>query len=174
MAGLSHKGGMTFDVMSKKIAGLGGPIFRHDLGAAAGAAALRELLNGFRQSRDPYGKPWEPVGRLQPLRRKQKGPMRRGKPLIKTGHLRQSAALEVLDGGFRIAMGAEYARYHQYGTRARSMRVSAARRRLRRLLGRGGIAQRQMIPMRQTGGFGLWLAPINRATRAVVRKWAKP
>lgn len=94
---------------------------------AVGAALLKEVADEFRESRDPYGKPWAPVkrnrrkDRLAREKRRAAGKaVKADKPLIDTGRLRASAAYlpKGLDG-IRIVLPVEYASYHQYGATIR-------------------------------------------------------
>jgi len=79
---------------------------RARLAQVLAVAALRELNNGFRASRDPYGRAWKPLRR------------RAGKPLLDTGRMRASAHVyRVGADGFAIRVSAEYSGYHQDGTR---------------------------------------------------------
>jgi len=144
---------------------IGGGDLRGELVATLGATALRETLQGFRESRDPYGTPWASVSRG-------------GKPLIKSGQLRASTTLDVTDTGFQIAIADNIAQFHQFGTHARRRRSAsfararAAARRAGRTPGPGGIRPRPMIPTR-AGGLGpIWTASLQRASLAVMRRFS--
>lgn len=67
-------------------------------------AAEKCVLDEFSQSRDPYGKPWDPVARG-------------GMPLIDTGIMRNSVRGYHDANGARVAVEIEYASYHQTGTK---------------------------------------------------------
>ncbi len=79
------------------------PEWQAQLCQGMGAACLKQLMDEFRDSRDPYGNPWKPLV------------LRKGKPLLATGRLRASCTLIPRDSGFAIIIGAAYAETHQYG-----------------------------------------------------------
>ncbi|HVZ89634.1 MAG TPA: phage virion morphogenesis protein [Polyangia bacterium] len=90
------------------------PGFRDGLVRRLGADALKLVADGFRRSSDPYGDKWKSLG------------YRRGKPLLDTGRLRASFAVEPTGAGFRIGSVVTYAGYHQYGTRPHSRAARVA------------------------------------------------
>lgn len=61
-----------------------------------------QVMDSFRESRDPYGNTWKSVGRG-------------GQALIKTGRLRASIRGEALSHSFRVSTNAIYAAIHNYG-----------------------------------------------------------
>lgn len=68
--------------------------------------ALSLVAQGFDAEQDPDGVPWKPLKK------------RIGKILQDTGRLKASwHRISVNQTGFKIAAGAEYAKYHQHGTR---------------------------------------------------------
>lgn len=152
-----HSGGMTIAGLRDKLGSIGGGNVRGELNAALGAKGMQLVDGGFKETRDPYGNVWDPIGRLQNIKMKRgmQGPrVRRGKPLIKTGHLRASLSMQVLPDGFRLGMAAEYAKFHQFGTPT--------------------IARRQMIPDRATGGLGpIWTEALGVTGRGVLKKFGK-
>lgn len=132
--------------------------FIPELGKRVAAGLMKEVGDEFRQSRDPYGKPWAPVvrnrlrDRRARARRIAKGkPILADKPLIDTGRMRASVIARVIGNEVRVAIPVEYASYHQYGTRT--------------------IARRQMLPEADTGGLGpRWTMVLNRESIAVLNK----
>jgi hypothetical protein len=134
-----------------------------------GATAVKLMADEFRQSRDPYGKPWKAVFRRgkrhRDARRRaflkfSKGggsaaglTLKGDKPLIDTGRLRAAAtsptASQPIGGKVRIVIPVDYASYHQTGTRR--------------------IARRQIVPETSTGGLGpIWTKALEReAARAL-------
>ncbi|TAL29014.1 MAG: hypothetical protein EPN98_21465 [Phenylobacterium sp.] len=155
-----------------------------DLAAVMGVAAMKQVADSFRQSRDPYGNAWEPLKH------------RDGKPLLDTGRMAASVNSAVVDRGFRISIPVKYAPAHQYGAQV------APHSRLRgrtlwhnpktgRLVGRNTrlrtvyetqakpatfangitIPRRQMLPEKSTGGLGpIWGRALNRQAATFIRK----
>jgi hypothetical protein len=89
-----------------------------------GVALVKEVMDEFRESRDPYGKPWAPVHRNR--RRDRAARNRRiarglapkaDKPLIDTGGLRASTGFKVTGSSVRVFLSKDYASYHDKGTR---------------------------------------------------------
>ena len=73
-----------------------------------GASLAEEIRAGFKDSRDPYGNPWAPLK------------LRRGKPLLDTGRLRNSINYKVTRSGGTVSeviVGTNvfYAKTHQFG-----------------------------------------------------------
>lgn len=66
---------------------------------------LELIREGFEESRDPYGSPWESLV------------LREGKPLEDTGAMKASWHRQRADArGFSVANSKPYAKYHQDGT----------------------------------------------------------
>lgn len=113
--------------------------------AADAAVRIADVIDGqFADGVDPYGKQWAPLkpytlakGRFPP-------------PLTDSGALRDSIEVRPTSGaGIEIAMGAEYATFHQTGT--------------------VNMAQRQIMP--QSGGLpAAWSEAIGQAVRAATKK----
>jgi phage gpG-like protein len=78
---------------------------RRELHKLLAEEALTQVANGFRQSRDPYGRPWKPLKR------------RVGQPLRDTGRLLNSFHTKVDSRGFEVLSDVFYAQFHQEGTR---------------------------------------------------------
>lgn len=71
--------------------------------------ALSLVLEGFEDSKDPYGEPWEPLK------------YRDGKPLEDTTILRDSFHVKSVERDrFVVAAGVDYAHFHQGGTKDRN------------------------------------------------------
>lgn len=79
------------------------PQWRTGLLHGMGVAAMKQLMDQFRDSRDPYGNPWKPLV------------LRKGKPLLDTGRMRASVTVVPKENGFELVIGASYAPVHQYG-----------------------------------------------------------
>jgi phage gpG-like protein len=127
-----------------------------------GPALLKQVADEFRESRNPYDKPWLPLARERSrnrranARRARAGKARRAsKPLIDTGRLRASPVARVDGTQVRVSLPVEYASYHQQGTRT--------------------IPRRQILPEQATGGLGeRWTQAINREVDAVLKEHFKP
>lgn len=180
MAGLKSTGPVTVAQLRQRIAGLAEPRFRADLSRVLAAAAGKLVNDGFLTSTDPYGNPWAPLRH------------RDGKPLLLTGRMRASVASIPMNDGFRIDTTASYAPFHQYGGKRgghRAARVQAVRRgrfisrvKASRFKGKsigvrflpettGGLPQRQMIPMAETGGIPpKWVQVFDRETSDLVER----
>lgn len=127
-----------------------------------GAAAIKQLADQFKQSRDPYGNPWAPVNRMR--KRDTEAKARRSasgrflpadKPLVDTGRLRGAATAKAANASsgsvVRIVIPVEYASYHQSGT--------------------GRMPRRQMIPEGSTGGLGpIWGKAFEREAERLLRE----
>jgi len=138
--------------LRRRVGEVGSVQFREGLARRLAGTCTKLLADEFRQSCDPYGRPWAPVFRRRAKDRKarQRAYLRasragkdlssvRDKPLLDTGRLRAAATASQLTQGttVRVVIPVEYASYHQYGTRH--------------------IRQRQIIPMLETGGLGpIW------------------
>lgn len=152
--GVTSTGSISLEQLRSRVAVLEGDFFKVRVADTLKGVGWAKTLDGFKESVDPYGKPWAPVGRDGGLRRGQYGPRRAGKPLVDTGQLRRSVSASSRSSAFEIALGADYARYHQYGT--------------------SKIKQRQMVPMEETGGLGdIWTEAFNDATEKMVDKALK-
>lgn len=121
-----------------------------------GAAAIKELADQFRESRDPYGDQWAPVNRTRGRdRRAKKKNARPDKPLIDTGRLRAAAVSQQANqsgaGVVRVVIPVAYASYHQEGT--------------------SRIRRRQMLPSADRGGLGpRWTAAFNQEAARLLRE----
>lgn len=134
------------------------PEFRAESAMVMGAAGMKQLMDSFRQGRDPYGQPWAPLK------------LRKGKPLLDTGRLRASAALRPRPAGFEIVMTADYAGTHQTGKTIRPVKARllswTVRGNKKRFFARQvTIPRRQMLPTRERLG-PYW-------TRALSDAWRK-
>jgi phage gpG-like protein len=67
--------------------------------------ALVDVRHGFDESRDPNGQSWAPLR------------SRAGKPLVRTGELRQSFGSRANGSEFSIGSQLSFAGFHQEGTR---------------------------------------------------------
>lgn len=99
---------------------------------ALGAEALAQVQLGFREERDPDGKPWAPLKR------------RVGRILSKTGRLRRSFSMKFHASGFRIGTNVKYAKHHQFG----APRANIPPRRM--LPSNGSIGKAWAAPVRKT------------------------
>ncbi|RYZ15739.1 MAG: hypothetical protein EOO70_06120 [Myxococcaceae bacterium] len=172
--------------LRRKLEILRGPETRTRLSKVMGNAAHKQLMDGFREGRDPYGSPWAPLARNRARNRRKGGT---SKPLLDTGRMRRSFTVNATPSGFTLWTKTKYARYHQYGTngrRAASSRVQAHRygrfiskreagkksrkgavhlmvglRHLNFKAGGGKIPQRMMIP--DSSGLGTWAPPMREA-----------
>jgi phage gpG-like protein len=128
--------------------------FRTELSQVLSATALAEVSNGFRLSRDPYGRPWRPLA------------WRKGQPLLKTGRMRASTnSGRIGPDGFSIRIGANYAIYHQDGSGVR--RPRAGQRSRARV---GKLPQRMMVPDARSGIGQIWGASFWRDASALLRR----
>lgn len=91
--------------LKTRIAKAARPEFEAKVAQSMAAAALKQLADGFRKSRSPYGEKWAKLK------------SRKGKPLLDTGRMRASTGIAPRPGGFEIFVTAGYASYHQHGTR---------------------------------------------------------
>lgn len=136
--------------LKRRVGVVGSVQFREGLARRLAGTVTKLLADEFRNSVDPYGRPWAPVfrNRARDRRARARGgarAMRADKPLIDTGRLRAAATASQFTQGtmVRVSIPVEYASYHQYGTRS--------------------IRQRQIVPMAETGGLGpIWTDAFNR------------
>jgi hypothetical protein len=94
------------------------------LAERVGVALVKQVMDEFRESRDPYGNAWAPVERNRKRdrrarnRRISKGlAVKSDKPLLDTGRLRGSMGFAVAGTRVRVFLSASYASYHDKGTR---------------------------------------------------------
>lgn len=112
-----------------------------------GAAAVKQISDEFRESRDPYGQPWKP---LKSPRGRQGKKKRSDKPLIDTGRLRASFRAQPDGATVRVSTDVDYAEFHQDGT--------------------SRIPRRQILPD-DDGGLGpRWSAAFEKEAEAVLTK----
>jgi phage gpG-like protein len=158
--------GVSFDMeglqgFKDRVSGLVGLDFRVELAQVLAAAALTEVSNEFRESRDPYGEAWLPLA------------FRSGQPLLDTGRMRASVySTRVGVDGFTIRISANYAVYHQYGARVRPGKIGPTRGKTgylsRAKVGR--LPQRRMIPDAATGIGPIWGATFKRDAAGLVKR----
>lgn len=91
-------------LLTQRMAGIASPEFKATLSKLCGAAALKQLSDGFRANRNPYGQPWDKLKKRQ------------GQILRDTGRLANSFSYSAGATGFRFGTDVNYAVYHQYGT----------------------------------------------------------
>jgi phage gpG-like protein len=147
----------AFAPLLNDLGNLASPDLGVRLRGAIAVEAERQLLAGFKDSRDPYGRAWKPVARG-------------GKPLMDTGNLRGSRVSTTTAGGVEVGLAAPYASYQQFGTRAHRGAQGARRRALgarKQILARGGITPRPMLPF---DGLGrIWSTAFERVAARVLR-----
>lgn len=88
-----------------------------------GAGVVAEAQLGFRESRDPYGTPWQRL-KASTIKRRRKGS---SQPLLNNGILRDSIT-RLVTGPHSVEIGTnvEYAAIHQFGGmagRGRKVRI---------------------------------------------------
>lgn len=167
----------------RRVANIAQAGFRTDLAAVLGATAMKQVADEFRQSRDPYGTPWEALK------------SRKGKPLLDTGRMAASVNVQPQADGFLLNIPTSYAPVHQYGAQVKphsriakrtlwhnpkTGRIVARTTRLklvtessfsRQTFGKGiTIPRRQMVPEKATGGLGpIWGRAFSRETSRFIR-----
>lgn len=151
--------------------------FGFELSQVLGGTILKQLADEFRQSRDPYGRPWRP-----PL-------LRPGKPLLDTGRLRAAATSRMATSGSLrsvvVHVPVVYAAVHQYGATIKPKNPSGLLTFKTKggsshgIRGRGGwyslrqavIPRRQIFPESDTGGLGpIWGKAFAREASALLRR----
>lgn len=150
---------------------LGTASARVDVSRVVAEQAVKLIDDGFRSSRDPYGRPWPALT------------SRNGRPLLDTGaHLRASLAPRVSADGFVIQTAFPGAAVHQYGAvikpkAARALRFRAGGARPRGH-GRGQtgavvFARKVTVPRRQYMPEGdpgpVWGPALKRAAERALR-----
>jgi phage virion morphogenesis protein len=172
--GFQHIAGPSLADLRARLAGIKGAAFRAKLAQNLAEEARTQVANGFRQERDPYGEAWAPLK------------SREGKILRDTGRMAASVATaQVGPDGFRIEVGANYAKYHQLGTKPHQRAERAARQSARgRFVGpraresyllrirahtTPGLPRRQMLPSRDRGGLGpIWASAFGKVSRKML------
>jgi phage gpG-like protein len=96
--------------LTEHLRDLSRPAFLRALDERLAEIALVEVHRGFDESRDPSGQLWAPLR------------SRAGKPLVRTGELRQSFGSRANGSGFSIGSQLAFAGFHQEGTRKMSVR----------------------------------------------------
>jgi phage gpG-like protein len=164
---------VTFDMtrleaLSGRVQQLMTPDFKTEIAQVLSVTALGLIQDGFRYSRDPYGDTWAPLKD------------RNGQPLRDTGRLQNSPHVtRIASDGFVVTFGANYATYHQTGTRP-NVGQRAAARASGRWVGargrgaaystRGGIPRRMMVPTETRGMSPIWAARFTRDVKSLVRR----
>ena len=147
--------------LQKRLERIAGGRFAPELAQRLGAVGMKLVADEFRESRDPYGKPWAPVQRNRAKDRKARArraaagkPAKADKPLIDTGRLRASVTAARTSGStVRITLPVSYASFHQTGTKR--------------------IQRRQILPEHATGGLGpRWTAAFNREASRMLQELA--
>lgn len=152
--------------LRRRLGEVGSVGFREGLARRLAGTATKLLADEFRESRDPYGRPWAPVfrNRAKDRRARARAYARASKagkalssvsdkPLLDTGRLRAAATASQLTEGttVRVSIPVEYASYHQFGTRH--------------------IKQRQIVPMVETGGLGpIWTQAFSEEIDRAIRE----
>lgn len=172
--GFQHVAGPSIADLRKRLEGVKGAAFRARLAQNLAEEARTQVANCFQQERDPYGVPWEPLK------------SRDGKILQKSGRMKASVATgQVGPDGFRIEIGANYAIYHQGGTKPRQVAERGARQNARgRFVSKRaktaylvrikehinpGVPRRQMLPSSDRGGLGpIWGAAFGKVSRKML------
>lgn len=141
-------GGGRIGALVAKLEAMSHPEWREGLARQMGEETQRLYKRDFDKQVDPYGKPWAPsfdVASEQYNRKKRFTQ----KTLIKTGYLRASGEVEVVNStGFRFRVYAPYGQFHQTGTRR--------------------IPRRMIVPSSALG-LGTWGAPLNRIAVQAIR-----
>jgi len=136
--------------------------FKLELSQVLAAAAMKQVADEFRQSRDPYGNQWK-----RPV-------LRNGQPLLDTGRMRNAVSVEARPNGFRLRIATRYAVTHQYGAtisprNAKALRFKAGGRYY--TLKRVTIPRRQMLPEADTGRLGpIWTEAFNREAASLIQR----
>ena len=153
-----------FRALQKRLEALADPKFVDALTKRMGAAAIKQMDDQYRESRDPYGKPWAPVNRTRAKDRKAKAsrarrglPFKADQPLVDSGRMKAASIAETSNksGGstVRVSIPVEYASYHQEGTKH--------------------IKQRQIVPD-EAGGLGdRWGRAMEREAEKLIREVMK-
>lgn len=139
------------------------------------AEALTQVQLGFRESRDPYGKPWAPLT------------SRPGKPLLNTARMRNSFSYDLMPNAIRIGTTYPFASVHQRGMvitprqakvlrfhlpGAGQARVRADRRGAQVVFAKKVvIPQRLMVPTRERGPGPIWRPALEAAAKRAVAKF---
>lgn len=115
----------ALEQLAKRIGELAKGSAQKSIVKAIANAAIAQSLGCFRESRDPYGTAWAPLK------------SRNGKPLLRTGRLRSSIAVqESGDASFRIGSNVRYAVFHQQGVDKVFKRKARTQEMLRRARGK--------------------------------------
>lgn len=103
---VSGNGPAALQAMLKGLSDLAAGEWREDMNRSIGAELVALVKTGFRTSTDPYGKAWP------------KPKYRNGKPLLRTGRLRNSWAWSAgtTSGQIAITNLTAYAGFIQHGT----------------------------------------------------------
>lgn len=133
------------------------------LAGRTGVALVKQVMDEFRESRDPYGNAWAPVFRRRKKDRAARNrrllklskagkslSLANDKPLLDTGRLRASTSWSVSGSQVRVFLSADYASYHDQGTRR--------------------IRRRQILP---TAGYSLgpiWGPAVEKEAKRVLNE----
>jgi phage gpG-like protein len=173
-------GGSDLRDLRRRLRSVANGSFHDNLKKLLGQAARTLVANQFRDSVDPYGKPWEPSNGMG------------GKTLNSTRALLNSFTYAPTASGFRIGSNSRYAKPHQYGMVIKAKRGKYLKFKVpvsnriasgkgdnwkRKTFGRRGtkmqwvqvesvtIPKRQIIP---EGDLGNWRDPLAREADAAM------
>ena len=111
------------------------------------------LFEEFKQGRDPYGTPWEPIS----PNTYRKVTKRRWPPLTDTRRLRDGSMATAMPGGISIRMGRPEFYFHQVGTVTMPARPDPSRSRVAPALARRAEPERGVRRQADaTGGAVMW------------------
>lgn len=117
--------------LSKRFAKLKGPAFARGLTTQLAEEARDLVVKSLDTSIDPYGKPYAPLKH------------RRGRPLEKTGLLRNSITYTASSSGFRLFTNVFYAKWHNSGLFSVRIKASGSFK--------GGLAKTDAVPAKYRG-----------------------
>lgn len=122
----------------RRLSALAGGAHQGPLAVALGAEARALVMDGFRSSTDPYGRPWKP-----PV-------LRAGRPLEDTGRLRNAFQVRAVPGQVDVENNVSYAVPNQEGAtilpkRAKALKFKARGGRWYTLM-KAVIPPRMMVP----------------------------
>ena len=148
--------------LKRRLQRLVGEGFSEELADVLGSTALKQVDDGFRNSRNPYGEAWKPLA------------LRQGKPMLDTGSMAASANYQPTRNGFRINIPKKQAMLLHHGGVVRPVSAPALRFKVRGggwyTLKRVVIPSRLMVPVRSRGLGSIWGHAFDRAAAAFLRR----
>ena len=159
--GITERNPGALDALRGRIKALGSPAFKAERAQVLGAAAVKQVADCLRDSRDPYGEAYKPLT------------SRDGIPLRQTGQLFNSTHDIQTSDGFQVVVDAHHPKTHNYGAVIKPITARALFfmvRGVKAFAKMVTIPKRQMVPDAARGLGTIWSKAFADEDAALVRR----